>query len=507
MKKIISLLLAFSIVFSACVTYTSAQVFVEQTEKTDFTEVPDVQDNIGKYPESEHDYQNNAEHYSAYIHPEEADGLFVTFSPETYFEPSFYNEETDEYKEGDYLEIYYGENEIWLGLYSEDELASKTIYIPGSSFMLCLYSDSSVTGYGYKIERIDTSIPEGVSAICYNFDEERFGFSKYYHCYTDETEAFVTEGLTYKMDSPFYNGCQYRYGWSTEPDGALEYEDYETIPVPETVLNLYEVFADLSINSSEVYRFQNSGDYFDVVEDNESVNYYMTLENYITMLTNVLKSGGMGPMPIFILAAILSTLPNWNWNGSCYGMSSSVFLQHHGVIDMLSLQEGAETMHDLRPTSSVISAINFYQAQSATSYLCENLAPEAGTEIYKAQIRKMYESVIEGNPVLISYYRNKYLIESGHAVVITGAYTNKKGEHILLVYDPNDYSYAKKYISSFVISPDFSSISQGGTEVTFNWTDDYTQFEAFKINGETKPLLWYETFFNQIFEWISMFIA
>ena len=121
MKKIISILLVFAILAGVASISVSA-------EGEDYS----------VYPESDHNYENNCWKTWKYIHPEETEGLFVTFSADTYFEPDFTDEETGEYKGGDYIHIetFVEEKRLGIGYFSGDTLASKTLYIPASSFII-----------------------------------------------------------------------------------------------------------------------------------------------------------------------------------------------------------------------------------------------------------------------------------------------------------------------------------------------------------------------------------
>ena len=127
-------------------------------------------------PESDHDYANNLEQRWDYTYPGEARGLFVTFSEDTWveevsgwiiidglvdekaggvtvgglakniFPPSF--------KTGDVIVIR-GENDQYVGSYRGRALAGKTVFVPGRSFSVTLITDSSVTGYGFRVTAVE----------------------------------------------------------------------------------------------------------------------------------------------------------------------------------------------------------------------------------------------------------------------------------------------------------------------------------------------------------------
>ena len=127
-------------------------------------------------PESEHDYADNLEQRWDYTYPDEARGLFVTFSEDTWveevsgwiriddlvdaaagavtvgelgkniFPPSF--------KTGDVIVIR-GENDKYIGSYRGAELAGQTVFVPGRSFSVTLITDGSVTGYGFRVTAVE----------------------------------------------------------------------------------------------------------------------------------------------------------------------------------------------------------------------------------------------------------------------------------------------------------------------------------------------------------------
>ena len=92
-----------------------------------------------------------------------------------------------------------------------------------------------------------------------------------------------------------------------------------------------------------------------------------------------------------------------------------------------------------------------------------------------------------------------------HTVLITGAYTNTKGEHILIAYDnniPSIFHSSEKIVSGFVISEDWSEFHElmyPDIEMgSIQWTDDFSHFRSFDINGKGPVLAWYQSFFRHI---------
>ena len=133
-------------------------------------------------PESEHPYARNCELTWTYEYPGETDGLFVTFSPDTFFAYDLLSENYDEEaaaileetgfyeNQWDYLRIDYGENSaFYYGTFCEDELAGRTIYLPSNRFTLTLYAQSFASAYGFQITSIlANEVPAGNAVVNYH---------------------------------------------------------------------------------------------------------------------------------------------------------------------------------------------------------------------------------------------------------------------------------------------------------------------------------------------------
>ncbi len=476
MKKFISILLVFAMLAGVASLSVTAET-----------------EDYSVYPESEHDYQNDCRKTWKYVHSEEVEGLFVTFSADTYFERrEYFNEELGIMKLGDYVEITtdreYEEYDI--GYFSEDELASKTIYIPASNFSIVLRTDQSITAYGFKIDRIDTVMPENTNAICYNFGPNVSGIEKYYVLYDEGETVAVANNIPQDIYRAvnFRNGNEYRCGWATEPDGEYVYDDGAEITPNGGVVNLYASYTPLLIGADDVFEFGNSDYIFNLGDFDESAkSYYMTDEDHDMLIKNALKLG----LPGLFFYNELKNYPHREFQGSCFGMVCSVFLQHNGVIDMLEFQEGAEKVKELKPTADVVSTVNYYQALTILSYLCQNQGYGVGTAEYKKQLKAVYDTVSGGTPVLMSILNDKrYIFGTNHSILVTGTYTDTKGKHYLLAYD-GQQEYAEKNIKVYPVASDFSSFNN---ENAFYWTDDYTHLETFDMNGEGSVVNWYSKF-------------
>jgi hypothetical protein len=137
--------------------------------------------------------------------------------------------------------------------------------------------------------------------------------------------------------------------------------------------------------------------------------------------------------------------------------------------------------------------------------------------MYSKQLEDMFESVSNGNIVLFTYYSGETIKTSGHAVLLTGAYTEKDGTKVLVAYDcnnPEDYTN-RKFQQRFYIDKDFTTIKRGYSYPThwlveygeFNWTDDYSQFKAFSRDETGGVFSWYSLFFSQLGKFIKNLIS
>ncbi len=293
-------------------------------------------------------------------------------------------------------------------------------------------------------------------------------------------------------------------------DSGEEYSVGDTLPNASVTLKAKKI--PLLLKGDEVLSFSNSDPYFYTDDFN---GYYMNQDDNRMMLRNINKVFLFGSPLSVGLSIALSTYPNWYWNGSCYGMSTLVFLQHHGVIDVLE-DSGAASVSELKNTADVVSKINYYQWAASGSFLCENFSTEKGTKMFSQQLKDMFDTVSAGNIVLFTFYSGNIFNSSGHTVVLTGAYSLDDGTHVLYAYDcnsPEDYM-SGACEGRFIISSDFTQITKTyNMPVTawlnigsFNWTDSCKQFEAFDIDGEGSALTWYSQFFSQIISYFKTLV-
>jgi hypothetical protein len=465
------------------------------------------------YPESEHNYQNNIEQKWHYDYGENVKGIYVTFSDKTSVEKP-----TEEYHEfpklpnglvigGGYMkEIKSGDKIIvtaddYSYTATGKALAGKTLYIPDISFDICLKTDSSVTDYGFSIDRISHTAPDDVAIITYDCcdscDNEKI------LCYNQGEEIKVEKGN-------YCNSNDLAFVSWLDDDGNEYYAD-ESLEFKSRNLKAKKI--SLLLGSDEIWSFCNSDPYFD---PDYNGGYYLTTKDFLTMQKNIYKVFGIGVLPAIGLSIALATYPDWYWNGSCYGMSATTFLQHYGQIDILK-NRSEKSLSELTNEDDILSLINYYQWALSGSFLCENFSLDKGSKMYSKQLEDMFESVSNGNIVLFTYYSGETIKTSGHAVLLTGAYTQKDGTKVLVAYDcnwPEDY-IANTFEQRFYIDPDFTTIKRGydypaaylNEYGEFNWTDDYSQFEAFNREETGGVFSWYSLFFSQLGKLIKNLVS
>ena len=492
-------------------------------------------------PESPHPYENNCEQTWEYTYPGDENGFFMTFSEDTSLEPQaliFLDEngetvilsldevidmellleedpeseeaeriaayldslESQGFKVGDRVEIY--TEEEFIGFYSGDELSGRTVYVPGRTVTIALYSDDSGTDYGFKVESVSATPPEGVLTVsCYLDGDAPCAVE----CFREGDETYIPSVRGLIRDDKV---C---VGWSDVPGGPVAYDEYEFFTVTEN-LSLYAVETDLLLLPEEVFSFGNYDDPFLVnsvtltlegMEMPAIGNYYLRLNERLALLRNFGKTLGITPLGLIAMRNAM-LYPATLWIGSDVGMSLAAALQHCGKADLLSVQEGAENVRDLEGTPELISLINYYQAQDTVVADALTGAYLPGSAWYRLQLQKVYETVAGGDIVLFQWSADGL---TNHTVLLTAAFDDVQGNHVLLAYDPDSYSYAEGYVYSFfTISPDYSSIASNYSEIrTFAWCGDFSGFEAFRPDGSGSAASWYAGVINRLKAIIEMF--
>lgn len=544
MKMLISVLLTFCILLSFAVPTTAAEQ--------------------NAYPESEHNYSDSTTEEWTYKFPKKAEGLYVTFSEKTFVEYSdayavSSNEEITEddietfaekgffEKQGDVITITYGEDELY-AKYQGTQLAGETIYIPGDSFKIKLETDDSVTGYGFSIDSISSVIPVEDAKVVYHLKGEKFTYpiegdthlvlNDYWQNYIEETSAIVgwqtRDGKkVYYMNNlskerDFYDNYP-QFDWDAYYNGDLKYSDYieyrdkrdaELKKIYETdflveagkTYDLYPIYCDVSIRPDEVFSFTNSDEYFDI----DGLSYYYTNEHFYHQYIDSFATFALTPFaPAAVAVCAFETLywPTFEFMGSCCGFPIAVLLQHYGKIDLLSKQN-VSTVRELEPTPELISMINFYNNQATYAMPVNNLGIEPGTKEYTRQLKELFKTVESGKPTYFEYYGQsghvikKVLtlkladIDMAHGVLLTGAYTDSDGNHILIGYNNNSDYYYGNYGDIYMIDKDFTTIYDDYGRVLngFSFNSDISHFDSLKAEGVPNPFSWHISFIKHLFE-------
>ena len=501
-------------------------------------------------PESDHPYANDFDETWEYEFPEEVDGFFMTFSEETHFEPvkiHFTDEDGNDiyytmdeldqmiaeeearleaagedpfyaydnvlegltfvdYKNGDGLAVFV--DGMMLDVYDDDQLAGRTIYIPGAVVTLELFTDESVTDYGFKVVSVSAEAPEGCLTVTYYLEDEKPAAVE---CFTAGEEVMVYSNAGILTDDA---SC---IGWSDTRGGDMLYEGGETI-TPEESISFYPVYTPILLRPDEVFSFDNDDDPFavnqiSVQKDGYDLlsfsNYHLEQQDYTSLLKNIARTLGVSPLGMLSLynAALY---PVSIWGGSCYGISLSVALQHYGMLDMLSLQEGAECVRDLEGTPELVSCINYYQAQETAAKATQYTVNNPGSAWYKMQLQKMFETVAGGDIVLFGLYEGATYNSAGHAVLLVGAYDDLSGNHVLIAYDSNfgsDYANGDAW-TFFYIPEDYSAIYCDWYYVEgFDWLSDFSGFDAFRMDGSGDSASWYKSVLNHLKDFFAMLKA
>ncbi len=96
-----------------------------------------------EYPESAHNYPNDADEWWTYTLAGATNGVYVTFDERTRVEANW-----------DFLYIYDGDDNL-IGEYTGTELAGVTLYISSDTFKINLVSDSSQSYWGFAVTNVE----------------------------------------------------------------------------------------------------------------------------------------------------------------------------------------------------------------------------------------------------------------------------------------------------------------------------------------------------------------
>ena len=480
------------------------------------------------YPESAHPYADGADETWTYTHPGSPTAIFVTFSAQTFVEPgtirfslpeAYSPQELEAFaltgqtgREGDRIELYDSRGNL-VRTYTGDALAGQTIAVPGESVTIRLVSDDSETGYGFAVEQITDALPDGFAKVNYHLPDA---------CLGDVVSAgdTITLHTAYAMRQ---TGNEMIVGWKTAQGKVYSYENVKDDWTGRTktdltaesgaVYDLYPVTCPISMTSDDVYSFLNSSSVF-----NADLNGYLyKTAHFRRVITGNIAAFGLSPfMPV---AAVILTYyalygPTVDFTGSCTGIAMTELLQHTGKLDLLSRQ-GVGTVRELQPDEELQSIINFYAVQAIPAHLTCHMGIDPGSKDYSAQLRALYDTLCAGKPVYFEFYLDEQHpmktifkpgsgeISIGHSIVLTGAYTDANGNHILIAADCCYPDYAEGTCTTLFIDPDFTDLYYptwlGGEPLDgFSWTEDFSQYDALSIEGTPNPLAWHTAFLRNL---------
>ena len=501
----------------------------------------------GSYPESAHDYENNTHETWTYTHTDNVAGLYVTFSSNTVFDAgelwfldeNFTESQLQEYAEngfvqtGDYLSIYDGNGSLY-GRFTGRWLSGKRIYLPGNSFTLVLDSDEEGTAYGFRVTQISPVLGK-YALVNYHLD--------------DEISALVAEDgdtlhlpAAYKMKQVDH---QIIVGWKTEDGKAYYYDntitpyvyDEETeeyhydhdiaatidatdiVAEGKAVYDFYPIYAPLKMAKDEVFSFTNSGYVFNAdIEE----GYLYKPEHMRQFCRDWIATFGFSPlMPVAAagLTFFMAVWPTQEFDGSCCGFPIATMLQYYGKLDLLSRQ-GVSKVCELEPDEELQSIVNFYNNQCVAAHVTNHNAIDRGTAEYQKQLKDLYATLEKGTPVYFEFYPDGHhplkvsstgaiqeFVQSGaHGILLTGAYTDGKGKHVLIGWDNRSECYANGTCDIFYITEDFTDIYEqcyynSNTFYLldgFSWNEDISAYDSFPVEGNPNPLAWHKAFFKNL---------
>ena len=487
-------------------------------------------------PESAHPYEKNCEKIWEYTYPEETDRFFLTFSTDSFLAPGavVYMDENGEtvtltlreinemmeaaqsdpekaqqaeafFNNASFVDVLSSDTltleagEEVLEIFRADDPAGRTVYVPGRIVRLRLTAFNNEDAYGFRVTRVSRTPPEDVRTVSYYLDKAIPAAVK---CLRAGETDYVEDCTCLLLDD---KAC---IGWSTVPGGDVVYQGNEEIAVNEN-LSLYAVFTPLLLRPDEVFSFDNELDVFGVnklsfsydgIETLAFSDYYMEEADFLALLKNFSRTLGATPLG---LAAVRDALLSraFPWDSSAWGLAMAVALQHYGLLDLRALQPGAETVRDLESAPALISAINYYEWQETPAYALMTAANFPGSPWYRAQLKKLYETVAGGDLALLNVHALHTFDSVGSPVLLTAAYDDADGNHVLLAYDPDWSSeYADGFaFGRFYISPDFTEISSDAYWITgFEWLGDFSGFTAFAKDGTGDSATWYRSVLNHI---------
>lgn len=361
------------------------------------------------------------------------------------------------------------------------------------------------------------------------------------YTWEDQTVSrFVRAGTPLELDYSFgmrQSGNNILVGWQTDSGTEYYYDNTVFYPDGETDLvlqdgetcTLYPIWRPIALRKEEVFSFTNSESVFNADLD----GYLFTRQHFLRILPNwffTFALSPLAPLAALFCAFYLFIWPTMDFYGSCCGFAIAALLQHYGKIDLLS-EQGVSNVCELQPDETIQSTINYYNIHASAAHLTNHIALQPGTEEYGKQLHALYDTLEGGTPVYFELYgdcphllrilltRPTELITgfddlTAHGILLTGAYTDGNGNHILIAYDNNSMDYANGRCDTLYIDPDFtqiySSYAYGNDDDAlngFSWNDSVEQFDAFKTEGVSNPISWHICFLKNFPSLLRQIIA
>ena len=357
--------------------------------------------------------------------------------------------------------------------------------------------------------------------VYYNVDGDAF-----------QEDYVVNEPVTLREDMAMRQfGNRMIVGWKTESGKEYYYDNTDLrYPSGETDMVLhsgetctfYPIWCPIALTQDEVFNFVNADSYFDIGEQGT----YLTQQHTSRFTQNWIAAFAWSPFAV--PAALLGTFFMTKWledfHGACCGFAVSSLLQHYGKIDLLSKQ-GVSRVSELEPDEELISTLNYYNMQAAPCCIASHVALQPGTQAYSDQLHALYDTLAAGRPVYFEQYGDyphvlRFILSLPfaklrterqdldkfmfHGVVLTGAYTDDNGNHILIMYDNNSWNYVSGTCNVLYIDPDFTQIhstyaaNSGEILNGFTWNDTFDQYDSFKTEGTSNPFAWHRQFLKNL---------
>ncbi len=406
---------------------------------------------------------------------------------------------------GDYFAVWAGDELV--GTYDGEELAGKTLYIPGASYSVDLITNGA-EGYGFGVKNVIPFPIFGNVCVTYHSGLDDAVKTEYLR----PNEGYVRIADAFPLDADEYD-CLALAGWATEEGGSAVYAPGASIAEEDADgLELWAVWTKVALGKDEIFSFNNYSGYY--VNDERGEKYYMSKEDYRLLQLNIYKLYlGAAIVPAIGYSIAIAVDVNKDWSGSCYGMIVVTALQHMGKIDMLSMQN-VSSVSELEPDDELISFINYYHVQQNCSWITENKGYKNMQAMYRTQLKGMCDELRAGKMVQFGYYHESTLTfksVSGHSVLLVGIYDDPDGNHVCIAYDANKpWNYEPgNYRTRYIVSPDYSEVTNtyGDEIVDIKWQSNFEQFEPFDRSGFGDVRSWYERLIEHIMETFSALFA